>query len=220
MNKKLVIVIIVCVIVAVGVGIFMLYRLAPNGPDGEYVGKSSEECSRIQVMCISGYERFDDDRGCGCRPVTVPGNWREYANDKAGFSLRYDPTLTLREDTDSAMRLFKWGPTQKGETEMYDGIIFAVRRIAVSDGGTAHIRSVIEQFENVGSITEPLHESILNGTPVKQMSASGLGDFTLIFVPSGPSAIFEVSYMVPDPTGAGFQKTVDLILSTFKTGAI
>jgi hypothetical protein len=35
-----------------------------------YVGNSVEECSRIQVMCIAGYERFDDEQGCGCRKVT------------------------------------------------------------------------------------------------------------------------------------------------------
>lgn len=216
MDKKLIIGIVLCSIVVAIVGLFMLYRLTPSGLGGEYVGKSPEECSRIQVTCVSGYERFDDNKGCGCRPTMVPESWKEYKNNTAGFSLRYDPTLTIQEDQDSNIRFFKWGPTQKGETEMYDGIILGVRRVAVSDGGAAHIRSVIEQFENVGRITDPLHESILNGLPVKKMSASGLGDFTLIFVPVGPSAILEISYMVPDPTGVGFQKTVDLILSTLR----
>lgn len=32
-----------------------------------YIGHSPEECARIQVQCIPGFERFDDETGCGCR---------------------------------------------------------------------------------------------------------------------------------------------------------
>lgn len=34
-----------------------------------YQGNSPEECQRIQILCIQGYERFDDANGCGCRPI-------------------------------------------------------------------------------------------------------------------------------------------------------
>ncbi len=34
-----------------------------------YIGHSAEECSRIQVMCIEGFKRFDDASGCGCEPM-------------------------------------------------------------------------------------------------------------------------------------------------------
>jgi len=41
------------------------YESEPN----KYVGKSSEECSRIQVLCVPGHEYFIDECGCGCTPV-------------------------------------------------------------------------------------------------------------------------------------------------------
>jgi hypothetical protein len=37
-----------------------------------YVGHSPEECAQIQVQCIPGFERFDDEKGCGCRQKKNP----------------------------------------------------------------------------------------------------------------------------------------------------
>lgn len=31
-----------------------------------YIGKSMEECSRIQFLCAPGFEQFDNKCGCGC----------------------------------------------------------------------------------------------------------------------------------------------------------
>ena len=40
-----------------------------NYDSGNYVGKSADECSRVQVLCAEGFERFDDSCGCGCKSV-------------------------------------------------------------------------------------------------------------------------------------------------------
>jgi len=69
MKKFLIIIIIVVALVFV-----ILSRGDTPVPAGEepvknYVGHSAEECGRIQVLCIEGFERFDDDAGCGCQSV-------------------------------------------------------------------------------------------------------------------------------------------------------
>ena len=45
----------------------------PAEEEGEknYIANSAEECSRTQVLCVEGFERFDDDAGCGCQPVNA-----------------------------------------------------------------------------------------------------------------------------------------------------
>lgn len=146
----------------------------------------------------------------------IPETWKLHTNDSVGFSIQYDPTLTLQEDSKNDLRFYKWGPTQRGQTEMYDGIIFSIRKIDVTDGGQSYIDNQIEQFKNVGTITEPLRDGNLNGIPTKEYSASGLGDFKIIFILINNRSLIEISYMVPDPTNAGFQKTIDMMLSTFK----
>lgn len=146
----------------------------------------------------------------------IPEGWKLYSNDEIGFSMYYDGSLTLQEDTKDDVRFYKQGPTQRGQTEMYDGLIVSVRKVSVLNGGQVYIDDQIEQYKNVGNITVPLHESKLNGISVKEYSASGLGDATIIFVPIDDRALLEVSCMAPDPTNAGFQKTIDLMFSTFE----
>lgn len=181
-----------------------------------YVGRSAEECSRIQVVCVAGFERFDNENGCGCQPIAIPTNWKLYSSDIIGFSIQYDPSLTVSEDNNTDVRFYKNGPTQKGQTEMFDGIIVTFRKISVTDGGLSYINAQMEQYKNVGTITELLHDDMLNGIPVKEYSAIGVGNFKIIFVPINNETLLEISYMAPDPTSLGFQKTVDTMLSTFK----
>jgi len=35
-----------------------------------YVSTDPDECTRIQVLCVEGFERFDDETGCGCQKLT------------------------------------------------------------------------------------------------------------------------------------------------------
>ncbi len=34
-----------------------------------YIGKSEEECSRIQFLCTLGFQEFSDNCGCGCEKI-------------------------------------------------------------------------------------------------------------------------------------------------------
>ncbi len=145
----------------------------------------------------------------------IPDNWKTYSNSSKGFSVQFDPTLT-QEDSGDDVRFYKWGPTQRGETEMYDGIIVTFHKVNISNSHDDYIDSRVTEFQQVGTITEPLHASDLNGLAVKQFRANSLGDFTLIFIPINSGTLLELSYMAPDPTGAGFQEIIDKMLSTFK----
>ena len=88
MNRKIIIVLFTLIVVLVG--LFFVYGSSSEIPDRNYVGNSKDECSRIQVTCIDGYQRFDDDAGCGCEPknqnpgviTLVPPAVQEYFNEK------------------------------------------------------------------------------------------------------------------------------------------
>src|SRR3989344_2819803 len=47
-----------------------------NYEDGvnKYVGKSTDECSRIRFACEEGSEYFSDECGCGCKPKEAPAD--------------------------------------------------------------------------------------------------------------------------------------------------
>lgn len=67
MNKKLIITLLVFAIVLGG--LFFIYKPLNEVPERNYVGNSVNECSRIQVICVDGFQRFDDKSGCGCEQI-------------------------------------------------------------------------------------------------------------------------------------------------------
>lgn len=154
-------------------------------------------------------------------PVTpsvpdTPANWKAYTNETLGISLLYDPTFTLSEDAPEQVRFYKWGPTQRGQTEMYDGVLVDFRRVTLEESFEAYLDRKVKEFQEVGTITRPLSDYDVNGRAAKVLSVSVLGDFTLIFLPLSDDSMLEISTLAPDPTGAGFQNIVDQILATVR----
>lgn len=145
---------------------------------------------------------------------SIPEGWKDYANPRLGLTLAHDPTLTVSEEADGSVRFWKWGPTQKGQTEMYDGIIVSFRKVDFTESLDTFLAGRMKEFQEVGTITEPLATRDFNGLPAKTFSASSLGDFEMIYVPLDADTVMEISTMAPDPTQAGFQKTVEQMLAT------
>lgn len=152
------------------------------------------------------------------RSVTyvIPSDWENYSNPDIGFMIKHDPDLQLAVRGKTDVSFYKWGPTQAEGTEVYDGMTISFRRTSV-DGSSveAYTNEQIDLFKQVGEITEPLHDTKVNGIPAKSFRASSLGDFTIIFVPLDAKTIIEIGYLAPDPGNLGFQNTIDKILSTF-----
>lgn len=64
------IIVLALLVLAVGAGAWYFLRSSDVAGDMKnYVGYSVEECSRVQVMCVEGFERFDDETGCGCQEL-------------------------------------------------------------------------------------------------------------------------------------------------------
>lgn len=63
-----------------------------SSTEKNYIGKSQEECSRIQFLCVPGTERFDEECGCGCEPEPQQKNYctEESRNADACITL-YQP---------------------------------------------------------------------------------------------------------------------------------
>lgn len=146
----------------------------------------------------------------------VPSDWEVYTNPDIGFSIKYDPDLKISQRAKQDISLYMYGPTQKGETEMYDGLTLSFRRAQFTGSIDDYVQKEMGQFSAIGQITTPLHDITINNTPAKSFSASGVGDYTVIFVPLDDTSVIEVAYIDPDPGSLGFQKDIDLMLSTFE----
>src|SRR3989344_5856191 len=86
-NSSIVIIGVIALIV-LGILVYFVYLLnmgsvnnyndSDRNSNKNYIGNSAEECLRIQVTCVEGYRRFDDDKGCGCEKINDGSSKNNY----------------------------------------------------------------------------------------------------------------------------------------------
>lgn len=146
----------------------------------------------------------------------LPAGKQTYTNETIGITLDYDASLTVSEDMPEQVRFWKWGPTQAGETELYDGVIVTFQKANVDGGLDAYLALRLKELENVGTITKPLTTIDFAGRSARTYSASALGDFTVIAVPLDGKAVLEITAMAPDPKGVGFAEEVNALIASVR----
>lgn len=147
-------------------------------------------------------------------------NWLTYTNKNICYTFKYPKEVALNEE--NIIHLSLWGPTQKKDTEFYDGLSlsfslpFKIGNTTLKDYVDSEIAKVKQQ-EDIVKILEPKKEITINGINGYTYTSQGLGTFQNIFLqsPDGTCTV-EITNATNDPTNQGYQKTVDKILSTFK----
>lgn len=147
--------------------------------------------------------------------ITIPPDFKTYTSEN--FSVKYDPKMMIRNEAPGYTSFVLVGPTQKGQTELYDGINFVVQTGIFS---TATLREFVdEEIENLKKDgTSRLSEGVIsvtvgskNGYEYKSRS---LGEFRQIYLEGSDKKYAHVTLLLEDPSNAGFQKIVDVMLQT------
>lgn len=138
------------------------------------------------------------------------------------FTFSYPEGYTLDEmPTPELVRVFKVGPTQTGQTEMYDGVI--VNFELVNLGGQTLQQWVEAQLDaatqdgTVTVVTAPTPTTV-NGFPAISYTTQSLGSFETVVVQNNAasSQAVSVTSLVADPTNAGFQAEADAIIQSLQ----
>lgn len=143
-----------------------------------------------------------------------------YSDPQAVFSFLYPGDFVIGEDGDYT-RIYRWGPTQKGQTEMYDGILMMFRAIELDGQRLSEwVDKDIERVmrDGVSTMTQPKRPYKLKSYEGFSYSFSGLGEFHRIIVQKSADSSFgvEIIYFVEDPTGRGFLNDVSNILTSLE----
>ncbi len=107
-------------------------------------------------------------------------------------------------------RIYKYGPTQKGQTEMYDGVLMVFEVINLKNQS---LRDWVYLQPETADLPNPIS---INNYQGFSYVTKGLGDSTHYVVQKDPTSKYaiNITYMVADPTNVGFQNQVDTTLST------
>jgi len=172
----------------------------------------------------SGKETPTNSAGTTTAPLPTPtpdllANWLTFSKESFCYSFKYPREVTFNDE--EIVRLSLWGPTQKQDTEFYDGLSLTfsdplqVGNSSLSDFVESKVAAV--QTEGIAEVTKPKEAILINGLNGFTFTIKGLGTFQNIYLQSpDKSCTVEITNATVDPTNQGFQEIVDKILSTFK----
>lgn len=144
-------------------------------------------------------------------------NWKTYTSST--YSVKYPADFNSQEDEGSVLVISKWGPTQRSETEAYDGIFLRFIPTEIGTNLDDYVNAKIEDLKQQG-IVEVLSapkDVVINGYKGLTYTTLALGTNHHTILASGKGNMFiEIINNTADPGNLGFSQTVNQILSTFK----
>ena len=145
--------------------------------------------------------------------------WQTYTSEDGCFSFKYPKEVEFKMQGDLA-HLSIWGPSQKQDTEFYDGLSLGFLPIgAINMSLSDYVDSKIEESKQTGEIIQDKIGVTVNGISGFTYTVAGMGTFENIYMQSEDGSCgVEITNSTIDPTNQGYEKVVDDILSTFEFG--
>ncbi|OGK16536.1 hypothetical protein A2690_04270 [Candidatus Roizmanbacteria bacterium RIFCSPHIGHO2_01_FULL_39_12b] len=189
-------------IIIVGTGTFWVGRKSQNSNNTNFPSFNST----ISIAPSSPSQKYQD--------------WQIYTSSDNLFFLSYPPDVTIQKLDDGTISFTKWGPTQRAETELYDGISVSFNVIDNSDGKS--LREIAaEELEATKMlwgndvIIEPgIVDININGI-VGYVYKTNNGSATYILSLSS-SKVLKVHNYTHDPTSQGFTAIAEKIIYSIK----
>lgn len=137
------------------------------------------------------------------------------------FTALYPSDYILDTSDPKHPRIYKTGPTQTGQTEMYDGAIVIFEPVEL---GTMSLEKWVDDRiksstqDGTTSIIEPKETIQMNGYPGFRYTARGLGESQNMILQKDASSknAIVITQLVADPGNVGFQQEVDAIISSIE----
>ena len=169
------------------------------------------------VVLAGGWYLLGNNSTSSSLPTQIDG-WETYTNEQWKFAMQYPGTMTVRQMDNHSVQFFVLGPTQSTGTEMYDGISMEVMYETYEESFKDVADAAVQNSESNSEITEPLKPAKLGGVNGYTYSVTGLGSFVNYYLPINEGEYLVVTYLVSDPTNAGFKDTVDKMLRSMIIG--
>jgi hypothetical protein len=145
-----------------------------------------------------------------------------YRDPQGMYVFLYPSDYTQDEQNNGKMiRVYKLGPSQKGQTEMYDGVNVMFESVDLQ-------QQTLEQWvdtsiqtataDGLSEIVEPKKKITQNSYPGFTYTLQGLGEAKFYVLQKDASSNYAVvvTTSVMDPQNVGFQQQVDKILATLE----
>lgn len=155
----------------------------------------------------------------GSAELLAGGN--SYLDKKDIYTILYPNDFKMdTQNNGEHVRFYKQGPTQKGQTEMYDGVMMVIETFELK-GQTMEewLNERINQQTSSGQqIVQAPQKITIHNYPADKYRMRGLGEYDSYVLQHDDQSEFVIliTTMVADPGNLGFQQDIDDILSTIR----
>jgi|GEM_PF-2706966 len=147
-------------------------------------------------------------------------DWQEYRDNKLGFSIKYPDDIEVREKLIKSLMVnfSAWGPYQKAGEDLFDGISFSVYQDSFPKYKKLkeYVIDQSKQAGKLGKVIKPVTSISLGGKQGYIFITENSTKVTNIYLPLKNNQILGISYLSPDPKNTGYQKIIDLMVSSIK----
>ena len=163
----------------------------------------------------------------GTQQASTPSptaDWHTYQKEGIPFTFKYPKNAVLWGREEDVIQISLWGPTQKSDAELSDGLSlrFYLPKTFDSKSLRDYVGAVRGEYATGESIVEisEVEEITLNRLAGYTFSTKYLGNqgakHIYLQSPHQPKVFVEIVDATLDPTDQGFEEIADQILSTFK----
>ena len=142
-----------------------------------------------------------------------------FSDPDAIFSVLYPGEYKQDTQGENQYRIYKQGPTQTGQTEMYDGVIINFETIDLGDQSLSDwvdSRITLSTQDGTSELIKEKTEIKVNNYPGYAYTLRGLGEYETLVIQKDSNSDFAVGIttLIADPGDLGFAQEFENILST------
>ncbi len=153
----------------------------------------------------------------------ITASWKIYSDANNYYTIKYPSDVKLQAPDNATINFVKWGPTQKAQTEFYDGVSITITTGTFTAGETLEklVNADIEQKQvQLGSdfkINKPLTAIIINGASgLTYDGETAYGNTNYLYFAVGKNGFIAISNNTRDPNNQGYKDLANDIIGTLQ----
>lgn len=141
-----------------------------------------------------------------------------YTSENFGVSFSFPSDMQI-EKLNGTLRVYKWGPTQREGTELYDGIIISFMKPENPDNLDLEPFAKFkleEELEFEGEVIKPVTKVSYGEFTGYEFTILSLGEASSFFFENDSGEIVRIVYFVEDPADEGFDNMLTQVLQSLE----
>jgi len=144
-------------------------------------------------------------------------DWETYSSIPLSFSISHPSDLLPKKQSETIV-FSKWGPSQKEDTEFYDGLQLTLSFGSYDGAFESLVNQKLEEIKDWPTYVSSTDIKALTLADKEAYSfeAITMGKATYYFIKKSPTEYFEIIDATNDPTDQGFKEIITKMLISLK----